>query len=55
MVKIRIENLNMRMRKVAQGKNKMLVLNAVRAKLVLRMFAVTKFMNQIMLSRLHES
>jgi hypothetical protein len=31
------------MRKVAEGKNKMLVLNAVRAKLVLRMFAVIKF------------
>jgi hypothetical protein len=31
------------MRKVASGKNKMLVLNAVRAKLVLRMFAVIKF------------
>jgi hypothetical protein len=31
------------MRKVSQGKNKMLVLNAVRAKLVLRMFAVIKF------------
>jgi hypothetical protein len=31
------------MRKVAAGKNKMLVLNAVRAKLVLRMFAVIKF------------
>jgi transposase len=30
-------------RKVAEGKNKMLVLNAVRAKLVLRMFAVIKF------------
>jgi transposase len=31
------------LRKVASGKNKMLVLNAVRAKLVLRMFAVIKF------------
>jgi transposase len=31
------------MRKVGEGKNKMLVLNAVRAKLVLRMFAVIKF------------
>jgi hypothetical protein len=31
------------LRKVAEGKNKMLVLNAVRAKLVLRMFAVIKF------------
>jgi transposase len=30
-------------RKVAEGKNKMSVLNAVRAKLVLRMFAVVKF------------
>jgi transposase len=30
-------------RKVAEGKNKMLVLNAVRAKLVLRMFAIIKF------------
>ena len=30
-------------RKVAEGKNKMSVLNAVRAKLVLRMFAVIKF------------
>jgi transposase len=30
-------------RKVAEGKNKMPVLNAVRAKLVLRMFAVIKF------------
>jgi transposase len=30
-------------RKVGEGKNKMLVLNAVRAKLVLRMFAVIKF------------
>ncbi|MDR0667887.1 MAG: transposase, partial [Prevotellaceae bacterium] len=29
-------------RKVAEGKNKMLVLNAVRAKLVYRMFAVIK-------------
>jgi hypothetical protein len=29
-------------RKVAEGKNKMLVLNAVRAKLVCRMFAVIK-------------
>jgi transposase len=29
-------------RKVAEGKNKMLVLNAIRAKLVLRMFAVIK-------------
>jgi hypothetical protein len=28
------------MRKVAQGKNKMLVLNAIRCKLVKRMFAV---------------
>jgi hypothetical protein len=27
-------------RKVAEGKNKMLVLNAIRGKLVLRMFAV---------------
>jgi len=32
-------------RKVAEGKNKMSVLNAVRAKLVLRMFAVIKFNN----------
>ena len=31
------------LRKVAEGKNKMAVLNAVRAKLVLRMFAVIKF------------
>jgi transposase len=31
------------MRKVAEGKNKMLVLNAVRSKLILRMFAVIKF------------
>jgi hypothetical protein len=31
------------MRKVAEGKNKMPVLNAVRAKLVLRMFAVIRF------------
>jgi hypothetical protein len=31
------------LRKVAEGKNKMSVLNAVRAKLVLRMFAVIKF------------
>ena len=30
-------------RKVAEGKNKMSVLNAIRAKLVLRMFAVIKF------------
>jgi len=30
-------------RKVAEGKNKMSVLNAVRAKLILRMFAVIKF------------
>ncbi|KAA6321367.1 hypothetical protein EZS27_028977, partial [termite gut metagenome] len=29
-------------RKVAEGKNKMSALNAVRAKLVLRMFAVIK-------------
>ncbi|MFC0876770.1 transposase, partial [Saccharicrinis sp. FJH2] len=29
-------------RKVAEGKNKMTVLNAIRAKLVLRMFAVIK-------------
>ncbi|MDR0668039.1 MAG: IS110 family transposase, partial [Prevotellaceae bacterium] len=29
-------------RKVAEGKNKMLILNAVRAKLVYRMFAVIK-------------
>jgi CRISPR/Cas system Type II protein with McrA/HNH and RuvC-like nuclease domain len=29
-------------RKVEEGKNKMSVLNAVRAKLVLRMFAVTR-------------
>ncbi|MDR0728788.1 MAG: IS110 family transposase, partial [Prevotellaceae bacterium] len=29
-------------RKVAEGKNKMLVINAVRAKLVMRMFAVIK-------------
>ena len=28
--------------KVAEGKNKMLVINAIRAKLVLRMFAVIK-------------
>jgi transposase len=31
------------LRKVAEGKNKMLVLNAVRIKLVLRMFAVINF------------
>jgi transposase len=31
------------LRKAAEGKNKMSVLNAVRAKLVLRMFAVIKF------------
>jgi hypothetical protein len=31
------------LRKVAEGKNKMLVLNAIRAKLVLIMFAVIKF------------
>jgi transposase len=31
------------LRKVSEGKNKMSVLNAVRAKLVLRMFAVIKF------------
>jgi hypothetical protein len=30
-------------RKVAEGKNKMSVLNAIRAKLVLRMFAIIKF------------
>ena len=30
------------LRKVEEGKNKMAVLNAVRAKLVLRMFAVIK-------------
>jgi transposase len=44
--------------KVAEGKNKILVLNAVRAKLVLRMFAVAKFnvfMTEIMLLNLHES
>ena len=33
---------NYYLRKVAEGKNKMAVLNAVRAKLVLRMFAVIK-------------
>ena len=32
-------------RKVAEGKNKMSVLNAIRAKLVLRMFAVIRFNN----------
>lgn len=31
------------MRKIAEGKNKMTVLNAIRAKLVMRMFAVIKF------------
>jgi len=30
------------LRKVAEGKNKMLVLNAIRAKLIARMFAVIK-------------
>jgi len=30
------------LRKVAEGKNKMSVLNAIRAKLVLRMFAVIR-------------
>jgi hypothetical protein len=30
------------LRKVAEGKNKMSVLNAIRAKLILRMFAVIK-------------
>ncbi|MCL2312923.1 MAG: hypothetical protein FWC41_10650 [Firmicutes bacterium] len=30
------------LRKVAEGKNKMSVLNAIRAKIVLRMFAVIK-------------
>jgi hypothetical protein len=30
------------LRKVSEGKNKMLVINAVRAKLVLRMFTVIK-------------
>ena len=30
------------LRKIAEGKNKMLVLNAIRAKLIARMFAVIK-------------
>jgi hypothetical protein len=45
------------LKKVSEGKNKMLVLNAVRAKLVHRMFAViktTNFMKKIINMRLHK-
>jgi hypothetical protein len=46
------------LRKVAEGKNKMLVINAVRAKLVMRMFAVIKnnnFYGKNYASCLHKS